>query len=78
MKYLITGGSGFIGSHLLRLLHQKGYSNLRATSHSRGLRNDFEGCENIPLFKGNLQDAKFCVCATKSIKKSFILFSIFY
>ena len=66
-KILVTGASGFIGSHLLRLLHQKGYTNLRATSHSRGLRNDFEGCENIPLYKGNLQDAKFCAEVSEGV-----------
>jgi GDP-L-fucose synthase len=66
-RILVTGASGFIGSHLLRLLHQKGYTNLRATSHSRGLRNDFEGCETIPLFKGNLQDAKFCAEVSEDI-----------
>ena len=59
-KILVTGASGFIGSHLLRLLHEKGYSNLRATSHSRDLRHDFEGSKNIAFYKGNLQDAKFC------------------
>ena len=59
-KILVTGASGFIGSHLLRLLWEKGYRNLRATSYSRGLRMDFEGCGEIEHYIGDLQDANFC------------------
>jgi len=59
-KILVTGASGFIGSHLLRLLWEKGYRNLRATSYSRNLRNDFEGTSEVEFYKGNLQDADFC------------------
>ena len=46
-KILVTGASGFIGSHLLRLLWEKGYKNLRSTSFSRDLRNDFEGTSEV-------------------------------
>ena len=46
-KILVTGASGFIGSRLLKMLWELGYTNLRATSYSRDLRNDFDGCENI-------------------------------
>jgi GDP-L-fucose synthase len=66
-KILVTGASGFIGSHLLRLLHQKGYTNLRSTSFSRGLRNDFEGTENVEHIVGNLQNADFCEKITKDV-----------
>lgn len=59
-KILVTGASGFIGSHLLRLLYQKGYRNLRATSFSRNLRNDFDGWETIEHIIGDLRDAEFC------------------
>ena len=59
-KILVTGASGFIGSHLLRLLWERGYKNLRSTSYSRELRNDFEGTENVEHMNGDLQDAEFC------------------
>ena len=59
-KILVTGASGFIGSHLLRLLWERGYRNLRATSFSRGLRNDFEGCDLIEHHIGDLQNSDFC------------------
>ena len=42
-KILVTGASGFIGSRLLKMLWEGGYTNLRATSFSRPLRNDIEG-----------------------------------
>ena len=66
-KILVTGASGFIGSHLLRLLWQKGYRNLRATSFSRNLRMDFDGCEQIEHIVGDLQDATFCNNISKDI-----------
>lgn len=64
-KILVTGASGFIGSRLLKMLWEKGYTNLRATSYSRDLRNDFDGCENVEHIKGNLQDADFCEIVSK-------------
>jgi len=66
-KVLVTGASGFIGSHLLRLLHEKGYRNLRSTSFSRDLRNDFEGTLEVEHIKGDLQNAEFCQLVSKDV-----------
>ena len=66
-KILVTGASGFIGSRLLRSLYVSGYTNLRATSWSRGLQNDFDGAENVEHIKGNLQDADFCEIVSKDV-----------
>ena len=41
-KILVTGVSGFIGSRLIKMLYELGYVNIRTTSWSRDLRNDFE------------------------------------
>ena len=63
-KILVTGASGFIGSRLLKMLHETGYTNLRATSWNRELRDTLPGVEHI---KGNLQDADFCEVVSKDV-----------
>lgn len=63
-KILVTGASGFIGSRLLKMLHETGYTNLRATSWNRELRDTLSGVEHI---KGNLQDADFCEIISKDV-----------
>jgi GDP-L-fucose synthase len=66
-KILVTGATGFIGSHILRTLYQKGYTNLRATGSSRDLRKDFEGWETVDFYKGDLRDAAFCEQVSKGV-----------
>ena len=64
-KILITGASGFIGINILKNLYSKGYRNIRTTSLSRDLRNDFTGCETIEHLKGDLKEEQFCTSVTK-------------
>ena len=41
-KILVTGASGFIGSRLVKMLYDNGYTNIRTTSYSRDLRDDYK------------------------------------
>jgi len=66
-RILVTGASGFIGSNILRVLYQQGFTNLVANSMTRDLRNDFPGCETIKLVKGDLNSEAFCKSLTEGI-----------
>jgi GDP-L-fucose synthase len=66
-RILLTGVSGFIGSNILKLLHQKGYTNIVTTTFSREPKFDFDGSKNITNLKGDLRDAEFCNEITKDI-----------
>ena len=66
-KILVTGASGFIGSRLLKSLYQSGYTNLRSTSWSRKLRQDFDGYENVEHINGDLRESSFCELISKEV-----------
>ena len=65
MKLLITGGAGFIGSHVVRLFVTKypeyQIYNLDALTYAGNLANlaDIEDAPNYSFIKGDITDAKF-------------------
>jgi len=64
MKILITGGAGFIGSHLVRLMVNKypDYKivNLDKLTYAGNLENlkDIENAPNYTFIKGDITDAE--------------------
>ena len=66
-RILVTGASGFIGSHILRTLYEKGYRNLRSTTYSRNLRKDFYGWETVENHHGDLRTAEFCEKVSREV-----------
>lgn len=64
-KILITGGAGFIGSHLVRLFVNKyaeyQITNLDALTYAGNLENleDIEGASNYQFIKGDITDQHF-------------------
>ncbi|MGL4388203.1 MAG: UDP-glucose 4-epimerase GalE [Brevinema sp.] len=58
MKYiLVIGGAGYIGSHAVKLLSEKGYRILVLDNVSKGYRESINQIDpTIPFFEGSLQD----------------------
>lgn len=69
MVVLITGGSGFIGSHLVDKLREKGY-NVRVFDMAKPHRDDVE------WFKGDLKNKDYMLKAFRDVEQVFHLGAI--
>jgi len=70
MKYLITGGAGFIGSHIARALLAQGEDVRVLDNFSSGRRENLKGLD-VELIEGDLRDAS---CVTEAVRGVNVIF----
>jgi UDP-glucose 4-epimerase len=61
--YLVTGGAGFIGSHLAEELARRGHTVRVADNLSTGKRSNLDHIPGVELFEGDLADMAFATRA---------------
>jgi UDP-glucose 4-epimerase len=66
MKYLVTGGAGFIGSHISRTLIERGHSVRVFDNFSSGKRENLKGLD-VEIIEGDLRDADAVAKAVKGM-----------
>jgi GDP-L-fucose synthase len=67
-KILVTGASGFIGSRLLKMLIDSGYTNIRAVTYKRDLTKDIPSLKgNFEHYKGDLTNSDFCKIVSTNV-----------
>ena len=65
MNILVTGGAGFIGSHVVRLLLESGYQVVVLDNLSHGFRQNVD--KRAKLIVGDIRDSKKTKEALKGI-----------
>ena len=70
MKYLITGGAGFIGSHIARALLEQGADVRVLDNFSSGKRENLKGL-NVEILEGDLRDASTVTRAVQGVEVIF-------
>jgi len=70
VKYLITGGAGFIGSHIARALLEQGAEVRILDNFSSGKRENIKGLD-VEVMEGDLRDVS---CVTQAVQGVNIIF----
>ncbi|MFW9778842.1 MAG: NAD-dependent epimerase/dehydratase family protein [Candidatus Heimdallarchaeota archaeon] len=69
MRYLVTGGAGFLGSHLIEALLQQGHSIVCLDDFSTGKKQNLQACINrIEVVSGDLRDSKTVQSLVKEVE----------
>jgi UDP-glucose 4-epimerase len=67
MKYLITGGAGFIGSHITRTLLEQGMDVRILDNFSSGKRDNLKDLD-VEILEGDLRDASIVTKAVQGVE----------
>src|SRR5579872_7442462 len=67
-EYLVTGGAGFIGSHLTEELVRRGHSVRVADSLITGKRANLDHIPGVEFLEGDLADLTFAQCAVAGVR----------
>ncbi|NOT00833.1 MAG: SDR family oxidoreductase [Phycisphaerales bacterium] len=70
-NYLVTGGAGFIGSHLVHRFVQLGHSVRVIDDFSSGNRVNLAGLPSVDIVEGDLRNIETCLAACDGIEMVF-------
>ncbi|MBD3181064.1 NAD-dependent epimerase/dehydratase family protein [Candidatus Poribacteria bacterium] len=73
MRVLVTGGAGFIGSNVTKLLYNKGYEIYVYDNFSTGYINNLNSLNGLKIIKGDIRDKESLESAIKGCEFVFHL-----
>jgi UDP-glucose 4-epimerase len=73
MKALVTGGAGFIGSNVVRLLSEYGHETVVLDNLSSGYRHNLDPFQDITFIEGDIRDAELVERAMLGVEVVFHL-----